>query len=188
MKRLVACYEVGPPEAVHRGIPVGKENEIVLGESGRGRLETRVPLPEGSIIQDGIVYEIPVSHPTASAVICIRDLSGYRGTWELLRPLPAEVIFEYARTGDLEVLAQAAEPVTPPLLIAYGRKAQGAAGRMGHGDELLFITRPDESYDIVRYGRIYGRPRLLRLVVHEDRVDLYDLAAWARRVDALNRW
>jgi hypothetical protein len=188
MKRLVACYEVGPPEAVHRGIPVNNAGEIVLGEEGRGRILTAVPVPEGSIIENNIVLEIPVSHPTASAVVCIRDLSGYRGTWELLRTLPAEVIFEYARTGDLDIIACAAEPVTPPLLVAYGRKAQGTAGRMGHGDELLFIARPDESYDIVRYGRIYGRPRLLRLVVYEDRVELLDLAAWARKTDAMSRW
>jgi hypothetical protein len=187
-KRLVPCFEVLPPTTIHKGIAVSKHNEIVLGEEGRGRILTCVPVPEGSIIKGGTAYAIPVSNPNAAAMITIRDFSGYRGGWELVQNLPADVLLEYGRTLDFELVTQVAEKTDPPLLIAYGRKAQGMAGRMGRGDELLFIARLGESYDIIRFGRLYGAPRVLRLNVLDGQVELIDLALWARRIDAVSRW
>jgi hypothetical protein len=180
VKRLVPCYEVSVLEIVHRGIPVNGQNEIVLGEEGPGRIKTVVPIPEGSVLQGELVYEMPVAHPTATAVVAIRDLSGYRGTWRLVKNLPGDIILEYARTRNLQLVTASAEPADPPLLIAYGRK--------GGGDELLFIGRPWESYDIIRLGQIKGRPRLLRLNILDDRVELIDLVQLARQVDMAGRW
>jgi hypothetical protein len=190
MRILVPCFDLVPPRWVETGIRVTPEHEIVLGEEGRGRRLTKVRVPAGSVFsEDGrTVLQVPVSHEGAAAVVCIRDFSGYRGTWDLLRPIPDEVLFVFGETGDYDVLQGHLHEVRPPRLIAYGRCAQGTAGRMGHGDELLFVAVPGEEYDIFRWGRIYGAPRVLRLRVGQGTVTVVDILEELRARDAEARW
>jgi hypothetical protein len=190
MRILVPCFDVLPPSWVETGIRVSPGREIVLGEQGRGRKETRVRVPGGSVFsEDGkVVLQIPVSHPDAAAVICIRDFSGYKGTWDLLLPIPDDLLRLFDQTGQYDVLQGRLQETTPPLLIAYGRRAQGMAGRVGQGDELLFIAKAGDEYDIFRWGRIYGAPRILRLRVGQGTVTVTDVLAELRARDAEARW
>ena len=184
----VPAYEIEPAKRVSRGIWVTRDGQIVLGEEGRNRERVVIPVPPGSVIVDGRVQEIPVSDPEAVAVVLIRDMSGYRGSWDLVLPLPDELLEAYLEQRNLDVFRGRLEYATPPRLIGKGRCAQGTAGRMGGGDELLFVARDGEVYDILRWGRVYGAPWLLRLTISCDGVTLTDPLAELRSRRAASRW
>jgi len=59
---------------------------------------------------------------------------------------------------------------------------------MGSGDEILYVAAEGEDYDIVRWGRIYGAPRILRVSVRDGRVILTPMIAYVRSLDAASRW
>ena len=185
----VPAYEVKPPQWVDKGIRLADDGTIVVGELGRNRVRVAVPLPEGAVVGNGAIIEIPVTHENASAVVLIRDFSGFRGSWDLVDPLELDVIREFIETkGDDRVLVQNMRTVEPPRLVARGRCAQGIAGRMGSGDEILYVAAEGEEYDIVRWGRIYGAPRILRVSVRDGRVTLTPMIAYVRSLDAASRW
>jgi hypothetical protein len=167
---------------------VTKDGHIVLGEEGPNRRRVIVPLPAGAVIIDGQVVEIPVSDPEAVAVVLVRDMSGYRGSWDLIRPIPDEVLEAYLEERNLDAFRGYIDPVTPPGFIEKGRCAQGLAGRMGSGDEVLFRAREGECYDIIRWGRVYGNPWLLRLTVTREGVTLTEPLAELRSRRAASRW
>ncbi|GBD12059.1 hypothetical protein HRbin24_00059 [bacterium HR24] len=176
---------------------------IILGEEGRGRRLTRVPLPSGaSLDREGTVQALPVSHPAAVAVILIRDHSGYRGGWELLT-LPRE---DCPLRGKLELLWEETCPVCEwwgrhgpyPVrqlraqdlghLIAEGYCAQGAAGRMGGGPEYLIAAPPGE-FCIYRWGRLYGAPRFVGVRIYPDgRVETWDVMEALSSTRAAESW
>jgi len=187
--RLVSAYEVQPPQHVSAGIRVTSENDLVLGEEGRNRVRTVVPVPPGTVIRDGRALQISVSHEGAVAVVLIRNFAGFRGSWDLVEPLELDVIREFIETkGEDRVLIQNMRAVEPPRLVARGRCAQGIAGRMGSGGEILYVAAEGEDYDIVRWGRIYGAPRILRVSVRDGRVTLTPMIAYVRSLDAASRW
>jgi hypothetical protein len=188
MKRVPA-FEVLPPERVTPFIRVSDAGMIVVGEEGRNRIRVDVPLPEGSVVRDGAVIEIPVSSEEAAAVVLIRDFAGFRGSWDLVEPLELDVIREFIATNaDDRVLLQHMRTVEPPRCVARGRCAQGIAGRMGSGDEILYVAAEGETYDIIRWGRVYGAPRILRVAVVEGRVVLTAIIRYVRTLDAASRW
>jgi hypothetical protein len=184
----VPAYEIRPAKHISRGIPVTRDGHIVVGEEGRNREKVIVALPAGAVVIDGQVMEIPVSDPEAVAVILLRDMSGYRGSWSLVYPLPDEVLEAYLEQRNLDVVRGRLEYATPPRLIAKGRCAQGIAGRMGGGEELLFVAREKEAYDILRSGRVYGAPWILRLTVSRGGVTLTEPLADLRSRRAASRW
>jgi hypothetical protein len=180
---------VRPPETVVDRIQLADDGTIVVGEEGRRRERVVVPLPAGAVVRNGAVIEIPVSHEDASAVVLIRDFSGFRGTWDLVEPLELDAIRAFIESrGDDRVLIDHMRDTKPPRLIARGKCAQGLAGRMGGGYELLFTAVDGEQYDIVRWGRIYGAPRILRVTVRDGRVTLTPMIAYVKTLDALSRW
>ena len=184
----VPAYEIRPSKHVSRGIPVTRDGHIVLGEEGRNRRKLVVPLPAGAVVIDGQVMEIPVSDPEAVAVVLLRDMSGYRGSWDLVYPLPDELLEAYLEERNIDVFRGRLEYAAPPRLIGKGRCAQGIAGRMGGGDELLFVAREGEAYDILRSGRVYGAPWILRLTASREGVTLTEPLAEIQSRRAASRW
>jgi len=187
---VVPAWEILPAAhvgaIVRRGLPL-KEGAILVGEEGRGRRIVRVAPPHGSVVEGDRVVAIPVSRNSAVAVVLIRDFSGYRGTWDLVAPLPEDVISTFVETQNRDLLAR--EEVRPLHEIARGHCAQGIAGRMGGGAEILFVASAGETYDVVRWGRLYGAPRVLRLTVQDDgTVRITNPIAEYEAARAASRW
>lgn len=148
------CFTVTKAGA-RRGIRVGKTDTptIQVGEVGRGRSLVSVALPEGSVIESNRVSYIPTSEPK-QIVVCIRDHSGFRGSWS--------AVFSDGIT-----------------LIAEGRCAQGTAGRMGSGPEYLVRGGAGETMQIRRRGRLYGKPSCLEVRFQTTGIEVVDVEAEA---------
>lgn len=201
--------------SLRQGIALADDGTITVGEEGRGRTLVRVPLPQGSEVRDGVVYQIPVSDPHVVAVVLIRDHSGFRGGWRLTAARseeewdlivrrdtahrPPDGKGALAPGHQLEMLgacpACAAIGRVPPVrpadvqVIAQGFAAQGIAGRMGGGPEYLLALRPGDAIELVRSGRLYGEPAVLRLAVGSDGKPMVSdprAEAWSRAAAA--RW
>jgi len=118
---------------------------INLGQSGRGRQFTSVPVPKDRAVIEGTPYKGTLMEITGTrepgCLLVIRDQSGFRGSWT------------YQTTARV---------------LAKGWCAQGDAGRMGGGPELLIHIKPGEVVDITRTGRLYGEPARIRVVCRED--------------------
>jgi hypothetical protein len=185
---LVPAYEVRPPCSCERGIPlVG--GRIVVGQQGVGLRRVAVPLPEGSVIEDGRVVAVPITVEGGVAVVVIRDFSGCFGTWYLTEPLPDHVLLEYDIDGGAHEQYEVMLATCPRNLVAFGRCGQGVFGAMGSGAEYLFIGFPGETFDIVRRGSLFGEPMIVRLAIHADgTVTLTDILADMRERDAFSRW
>lgn len=65
-------------------------------------------------------------------------------------------------------------------VLAKGFCAQGDAGRMGGGPEYLVRCQVGTAFEIVRNGRLYDKPAVLRVDVTEDGVVVSDPEAAAR--------
>lgn len=72
--------------AARRGWTTTK-GQLLLGEPGRGRLQTAVPVPPGTEYDAAGTAALSVPRPTrateAVAGILVRDHSGFRGSWQL---------------------------------------------------------------------------------------------------------
>lgn len=164
-----------------RGDPPG---EVAVGEAGRGRSLTLVPVPAGATVRDGVLFQVPVTNDTV-AVLLIRDHSGYRGSWRLTEVPTALCPFgtpgEPGAPGDCQTCGggwswhqpvvdnrpvQSIQPEQLGRVIARGYTAQGDAGRMGGGPEYLVAVRPGQ-FVIHRSGRLYGEPHWLTVTVND---------------------
>jgi len=210
-------YEIQRVGEVIEGIPVEADGTIRLGEEGRGRQLVRVPVPEGSKVEGGRLMSVPLSGEVAAAVVLIRDHSGYRGGWKLTAPRSEEEWEAIARRavahrppdgngplaeGHVEELyrdvpcptCDAIAPPPPPRrpatckIIAEGWCAQGEAGRMGGGPEYLLVLQEDEAVELVRWGRLYGKPSVLRVEAVFERIAVRDPFAEALSRLAAARW
>ena len=166
MERMMA-YTVRPG-LIEPGIRLAQDGMIHLGQQGRGRTLTRVPVPCGTIapVPADLVEAARVGNrptltalPGEGAVVCIRDHSGFRGSWTLDAP-------HYT-------------------IRATGQCAQGDAGRMGGGPEHLLVLPPGQHVLISRTGRLYGAPAILEVRCAADGlVTLHDVEDEARTAAA----
>jgi hypothetical protein len=157
------CYEVSGP-MMSNFISVTREGErffLLLGEEGRGRTLTKVPVSDEmnktmlsiSSVDEAQKNAVKVGESgigvspngTATlmpsrrgeddrALVVVRISMGYRGTVE----------HEYD-VGSIRVLA-------------FGVIADGAAGRMGSYKELLVVMNKGSEMKVTRKGRLYGAP------------------------------
>jgi hypothetical protein len=161
--KIIPCFEIRC-EQIQRGIKLqtsldGRE-VVMVGEVGRGRHQTAIAPPEDSVIEADRLVAIVSKDLDAVCVVCIRDASGFRGSWRLA---------EYAttKTADSTGLLLPDGDVGVETLgttIAAGACAQGDAGRMGGGPECLIAMHPCR-FSIRRGGRIYGKPAVLNVEV-----------------------
>lgn len=136
-----------------------KDGVVNVGESGRGRSLVRVPIPAGATVVNDRLTDIPGE----GAIVLICDHSGFRGGWQLTAPRTHNEWVTIFNGGD--------KPERRPhglAVIAEGRRAQGDAGAMGGGPEYLVRMRPGDSVEIVRSGRLYGDPTVIRIDCRDD--------------------
>jgi hypothetical protein len=149
---------------VYEGIRLSEAGQIVVGEEGRGRKLVLVPCSPKAILAPDGDKMLGIDSP--KVVILIRDHSGYRGTWHTQ-------LF----------------PESKVKIIAEGRCAQGIAGRVGGGPELLLLAEPGAKIEIIREGRLYGAPKRLLITVDEQgEVTLADLERQEGSAAAAAAW
>lgn len=199
------CYTIGT--GVVEGIRLNKNRQIELGEEGRGRKLIKIPLPEIHItkttLQSGMTVErvVEMGGPSESAVLVrIPDMSGYRGTWELLDATTPETtkLIEKITTefpdwgswgyiGEIEKLKREAIQASKVKTIAEGYCAQGDAGRMGGGPDVLLRLEKGQELLIIRFGRLYGEPPEILIKLEENNVPkVIHLRKEAKQKAALN--
>jgi len=116
------CYTLTKAGKVYAGIAL-QGGKIHLGEEGRGRRLTRVPVPADTEVVGVRIQGIP-SKRTDSVLILIKDQSGYRGGWWL------------KDTSGLTILAQGACARGPEYLAVLEKGGQATIHRTGrlYGD------------------------------------------------------
>lgn len=152
--------------------------EVVVGEPGRGRREVRVPLPAGAVVEEdgrhpsrGVLVSVPGG---GGALVRVPDLSGYRGGWS---------------AGSTDPTPPTPEAAAPPWrVIAEGECAEGDAGAMGGGADVLVVVRDGDAVLLRRHGRLYGAPARLRLAVTGGVATLRDEAAYEASREAAAAW
>jgi hypothetical protein len=139
---------------------------ILVGEEGRGRklgvlsVAEMTPPPRGECSailaarvnetrsgRPGLVAEDEAPAESPSAIVVLRTTPGYRGGCE--------------HTGDRDgPWKDGHRPVLPRpgRVLCEGYTAQGAAGRMGGGEQLVLVLPAGEVLRIGRSGRLYGAP------------------------------
>ena len=144
---------------------------VVLGQSGRGRELTRVPLDRHAIIDEaGRLVELP----GAGALVRVPGLHGFRGTARVY-PAPADPMLSADEEG----------PEAP--FLAAGIVADGDAGGMASSHDALFHLQPGQALQVRRHGRLYGGPARIRIVCGADgAITWIDLAEFRRAVAAEN--
>jgi hypothetical protein len=160
---------------------------IHVGEEGRGRRLVRVPLPENSIIEgEKLMGATAKTAAAAAAVVYIEDHSGFRGSWDLTYPRTDEEWESIVQGRGEEVPKR--KIAEPRRMIAKGRKAQGAAGYAGGGEEYLLIMQEGDAYEIVRYGRLYGAPSVIKIQVKNGQLIATDPREEAASRVAKSKW
>lgn len=144
-------YEVTDTGVVY-GVKVNLDPypHVAVGEEGRGRVLTRVPLGRRffeSLGEEARVTQASIIRTKKGTLLIVEERPGDNRALALLR-LPAG----YRGEGWYTPLE---DGVT---VLARGRVAQGLAGRMGGHEELLVIMQPGARIRFQRTGRLYGRP------------------------------
>lgn len=147
------------------------DGAVVLGQSGRGRELTRVPVDRHAILDEaGRLIELPGT----GALVRVPGLHGFRGTARVY-PAPADPMLSADEEG----------PEAP--FLAAGIVADGDAGNMASSRDALYHLRPGQALQIRRHGRLYGGPARIRVVCGADgAVSWIDLAEYRRAVAAEN--
>lgn len=94
----------------------------------------------------------------------------------------------HAESGECGACVRPAERPAPWRVIAEGASAQGAAGRMGGGPEYLAVLPDGEAVEIVRSGRLYGAPSVVRVEARDGEVSVSDPRAEAETAAAGRAW
>jgi len=111
-----------------------EKGEVTIGFAKIG--ETRSGKPK--------LLSLPSSENEEGEVICVFNTQiGFRGGNE--------------HTGDIDKSSGLVEPF-PGKIISSGVIAQGAAGRMGYGDQLVAIIPEHAVFRTAYSGRLYGEP------------------------------
>lgn len=168
------------------------DGEIRLGESGRGRELTKVPVPGTATLTD--ISPATEEVPVCGAWQCPASLGGgyWTGTnWFRAGDPRIAVAASQGATvgadtrripgsGNLVALAEGAPDAVAVLvtdqsgfrggwsltggrIIAKGYCAQGAAGNAGGGPEYLLVVGAGEEITLHRTGRLYGDPDTVRI-------------------------
>lgn len=204
--RTVPCYTI-TRGAVEEGIPLHRPDPaapptIQVGESGRGRRQVLVPLPEGAELdpEGRRLLRVPSRHGEVVAALYIRDHSGFRGGWTL-RAFPERLCPREREGAEYPCPECGANgwphrllpfdeirPQSLGILIAEGYAAQGAAGHMGGGPEYLLLARPGR-FSVSRWGRLYGAPARVAVEVAPDgAVRVWDARAALEAARAAASW
>jgi len=147
------CYRIIEGKVV-RGIPV-EEGRVRVGHATRHSSPVDVPLPDGAKVVEGVLEGIP---GMTSVLVLFHSQHGYRGTWSL----------HGARSKtdwDRKVRGQEVPPRTPHGLeiVAEGYASDSELGALGHGPEYLAVMKHGQAVEIVREGRLYSAPAVVRL-------------------------
>lgn len=181
----VNCYTVNGL-TVERGIRVARDGYLEAGEAGRGRTLVTVPIPAGADVQGNRLLFVPTHAPTDLVVrfpdhsgyrgswslrfalppewwaahvrraVAHKPPDGagalapghtFTDGWAppcpLCPPNPAPDLPAVGTTDAVRVIAR-------------GVRAQGLAGRMGHGPEYIVVMTDGATLEIDRSGRLYG--------------------------------
>ena len=93
------------------------------------------------------------------ALVALRIAPGYRGGVEY-----------YGRGITQSDVGNVPDPLPAGVELLRGYTAQGDAGRMGGGPELLVVMQPGDRIVAHRTGRLYGQPRRLAIDYDGERV------------------
>lgn len=146
-------------DQVDAGIKTG-EGMIFVGEEGRGRTLTKAPLPPKAVVEDGMF----VSYPGEGYVILLLEsCAGFRGSCSFDLP-----------QGATE--------------IALGRKAQGDAGAMGGGPEILCKVPFGTIVKVHRSGRRVEVKKIAIDISPTGEVTSRDIEAEERQAIAASSW
>ena len=211
------CYTLDAGR-LSAGINLLADGCVPVGEPGRGRKLVLVPLPPGAEVAPGSPRPEParlLAVPGDGVVVLVHDHSGYRGSWRLRAARPskewATIVARAAnhRPPDGEgPLAEGHELYDPPLcaacdavcgespteaaftgqILARGACAQGDAGRMGGGPAYLLVLRGEQAVELVRSGRLYGEPGVIRLGLEGGEPVVSDPRAVAESARACAAW
>jgi hypothetical protein len=169
---------------------------ILIGESGRGRSLGVLPVQGArpnvtlDLCQIGTTRagrpKLIAAFGTPSddkVILVLRTSIGFRGgnahTGDRTGLVAREdwdgnPTFDY--DGMLEWGLQFAE--RPGSVLSEGRIAQGDAGRMGSGDQLVLVLEKNQVLRIARSGRLYGAPSAHYLVWNGEKILI---ATWEER-------
>ncbi|GIW60278.1 MAG: hypothetical protein KatS3mg087_1344 [Patescibacteria group bacterium] len=179
---------------IEPGIYVGTDanRKIRVGESGRNRKLVEVPVPAESLVSEkGFLLEVSSQKKEDSALVLIKNQSGFRGGWRMSAPAPIEqyisVLQEHRERHNRTdcgwncpvVLGRALGTGQPAVkVVAEGWKAQGLAGNMGGGPEYLIVWPFGQTIEIERRGRFYrNEPRVVQVTLSAQGVRIID--PWA---------
>lgn len=142
---------------------------ISVGEKGRGRKYAYIPVA----LKDA-----------ASETLAFADLGTTRkGGVKLIESSPGRGEEEKDYVDIKDGKATGFLPF-PGQILAQGKIAQGLAGNMGSGDQLI-VTMPQNTVFRVSYsGRLYGAPNAHYGVFDGTKIELF---TWEQR-EALDRW
>lgn len=189
------CYTLDRP-----GIKV-VDGKIFVGEGGRGRKLVAVPLPPQAKLEGETLVEC--QGDVTSALVYINDQSGFRGGWHMRHPRTEsdwDIIVSVECSAECKQLWSGTHPECPKCsklsstkpfevkVIAEGASAQGDAGRMGGGPEYLIVMKSGQAIEIVRSGRLYGAPAVVRLDCIGGQVTLTYPKALAEERLAASKW
>lgn len=160
------------PEGPLYGVGEGATEAEALAELRHGPPKDPTPrVLGGALARHGHLWRVaPGPAEGEACAVLVRDQSGYRGTWTLTgdpTPTGCPLAGEYSETSHL--CASCGVEVSPwtrhadytygpaPRVLAQGMCAQGDAGRMGGGAEVVVVLRPGGGFVVRRAGRLYGR-------------------------------
>jgi len=122
---------------------------VTVGETGRGRVRATFHLPEHPPFKDGVL-------------VVLRSPIGFRG-WNAHTGFSLVAWRERKTPG-------VSWPEFPGQIVATGVIAQGDAGRMGSGEQLVAWMKPGDQFRIYIGGRRYGSPKAYYYRVDKDTI------------------
>lgn len=146
---------------VMKGLPI-VEGSIIVGRGYESDI-VRVPIPDGALVEDGRIMNIPSKQ--VGSVILIRDHSGLNKKWRLLNARQKR-----ARPEDIG------------LVIAKGRCLHSIGEQTSTGPEYLIAVYGHETFYIKIKSA--GSTRTLRVNTLDDEIICVDIQAEKKSLNA----
>jgi hypothetical protein len=124
-----------------RELPFGPLHVISLGERGRGRHETLVPI-DGTITPDDLITPVPIKSGKVKLV-----KSNSNSDW--IARISCEGTYTRNSTGYISVITNDVQPAT---VLASGHGADGDAGRIGKWIDYLLMIPDNTVLKVKRHG------------------------------------